>query len=246
LVQAVLDTGARVVLVLVDGRPAAIPDLAARIPAILQAWLPGEEGGPAVAEILFGQVNPSGKLPVTVPRSVGQVPIYYRHKPSAGRSYPYNNSVDESAQPWFPFGHGLSYTTYEYSDLTFSPSPVSPTGEVAIRLTVTNTGPRAGAEVVQLYVRDVVGSVTRPVKELKGFHRLDDLAPGESRVVTFTLAVPQLAFYNRAMEYVVEPGVVELMIGRSAADIRLTGQFEIAGPVTPIIRKVFFSQSAEQ
>ncbi len=242
LVQAVLDTGTPVVLVLVDGRPAAIPALAERIPAIVEAWLPGEEGGPALAEILFGQVNPSGKLPVTFPRSVGQVPIYYRHKPSAGRSYPTNHYVDESAEPWFPFGHGLSYTTFEYSGLCVSPASASPTGEVTITLTVQNTGDREGDEVVQLYVRDVVGSVTRPVKELKGFHRLT-LQPGEARAVTFTLSVAQMAFYNRAMEYVVEPGAVEVMVGSSSADIRLTGQFEIAGPVTPIARKVFFSQS---
>jgi beta-glucosidase len=244
LVRAVLATGTPVVLVLVDGRPAAIPALAEGIPAILEAWLPGQEGGPALAEILFGQVNPSGKLPVTFPRSVGQVPIYYRHKPSAGRSFPYNNYVDESAQPWFPFGHGLSYTSFEYGDLSVSPSPASPTGEVTISLTVKNTGSREGAEVVQLYVRDVVGSVTRPVKELKGFHRFT-LQPGESRTVTFTLSVAQMAFYNRAMEYVVEPGAVEVMVGSSSGDVRLTGQFEIAGPVTPIIRKVFFSRSAE-
>jgi len=244
LVQAVLDTGTPVVLVLVDGRPAAIPALAERIPAIVEAWLPGEEGGPTLAEILFGQTNPSGKLPVTFPRSVGQVPIYYRHKPSAGRSYPTNDYVDESAQPWFPFGHGLSYTTFEYGGLSVSPAAASPTGEVTIQLTVKNTGDRAGDEVVQLYVRDVVGSVTRPVKELKGFHRLT-LQPGEARTVTFTLSVAQMAFYNRAMEYVVEPGAVEVMVGASSADIRLTGQFEIAGAVTPVARKVFFSRSAE-
>jgi beta-glucosidase len=244
LVKAVLDTGVPVVLVLVDGRPAALPALGERIPAILEAWLPGEEGGPAIAEILFGEVNPSGKLPVTFPRSVGQVPIYYRHKPSAGKSYNYTDYVDESAQPWFPFGHGLSYTTFEYSHLTVSPASASPTGEVNVALSVTNTGGRPGAEVVQLYVRDVVGSVTRPVKELKGFRRLD-LAPGESRRVTFTVSVAQLAFYNRAMQYVVEPGVVEVMVGSSSADIRLASQFEIAGPVTPINRKVFFSRSSE-
>ncbi len=244
LVQAVIDTGTPVVLVLVDGRPASIPALAEQVPAILQAWLPGEEGGPAVAEALFGTVNPGGKLPVTIARSVGQVPIFYNHKPSAGRSYPYNSYVELSNQPLYPFGHGLSYTQFEYSDLRVSASEVSPDGEVSIQATVKNTGDRDGDEVVQLYLHDLVGSVTRPVKELKGFRRLT-LAAGQAIRVTFTLAAAQTAFYDRRMRYVVEPGAFEVLVGSSSADIRLQGQFTIVGATTPV-EKVFFSRSAAQ
>jgi beta-glucosidase len=235
--------GKPVVLVLVDGRPTAIPALVEQIPAILEAWLPGEEGGPAVAEALFGQVNPGGKLPITFPRSAGQVPIFYAHKPSAGRSYPYNNYTDESAKPLFPFGHGLSYTTFEYSHLEVSPAQVAADGQVTIRLSVTNTGEREGDEVVQLYLHDLFASVTRPVKELKGFQRLT-LAPGQKRTLTFVVSAAQMAFYDRKMQYVVEPGEVEVLVGSSSDDIRLTGRFEITGDTTPITRKVFFSGSS--
>ena len=245
LVQALVNAaaGKPVVLVLIDGRPVAIPSLAAQIPAILEAWLPAEEGGPAVAEALFGRVNPGGKLPVTFPRSVGQVPIYYGHKPSGGRSYPYNNYVDESAQPLFAFGHGLSYTTFEYSQLQISPARVSPDSQVTIVASLRNTGEREGDEVVQLYVCDVIASVTRPVKELRGFRRVT-LAAGQECTLTFSLAVAQLAFYDRAMQYVVEPGEVEVMIGGSSDDIRLTGRFEVTGPVTPVDHKIFFTHSS--
>jgi beta-glucosidase len=245
LVQAVIDTGKPVVLVLVDGRPASIPALVKQIPAILEAWLPGEEGGPAVAEALFGQVNPGGKLPVTIARSVGQVPIYYRHKPSARRSYPYNDYVDLSAKPLFPFGHGLSYTRFEYSDLSITPAEVSPDGELVVAVTVKNAGERDGDEVVQLYFHDLVGSVTRPVKELKGFQRLTLLA-GQAARVTFTVPAALTAFYDRAMRYVVEPGAFEVLVGSSSDDIRLQGQFMIVGSTTLVKRKVFFSRSAAQ
>lgn len=245
LVQAIIDTGTPVILVLVDGRPASLPTLAPQIPAMLQAWLPGEEGGPAVAETLFGRYNPGGKLPVTIARSVGQVPIYYRHKPSAGRSYPYNNYVDESNQPLFAFGHGLSYTRFEYSDLAINPAEVAPDGEVVIAVTVKNVGEYDGDEVVQLYTHDLVGSVTRPVKELKGFRRLS-LAAGESARVTFTLPAALTAFYDRAMRYVVESGAFEVLVGSASDDIRLQGSFTIVGATTPISRKVFFSRSAAQ
>lgn len=242
LVQAVLETGTPTVLVLMDGRPVAIPALAEQIPAIVEAWLPGEEGGPAVAEVLFGRVNPGGKLPITFPRSVGQVPIFYRRKPSAGRSYPYDDYVEQSAKPLFSFGHGLSYTQFEYSDLRVTPAQAQPEGEVTLGFTVKNIGQRAGDEVVQLYVQDVVGSVTRPVKELKGFRRLT-LAAGQAARVTLTLSVAQLAFYDRAMRYIVEPGQIEVFVGSSSDDIRLTGQFEIIGKATPITHKVFFSRN---
>jgi len=242
LVQAIIETGTPVILVIVDGRPASIPALAEQVPAILQAWLPGEEGGPAVAEALFGLINPGGKLPVTIARSVGQVPIYYSHKPSAGRSYPYNAYVDESNLPLFAFGHGLSYTQFEYSDLAVSPAEVGPEGEVTIAVTVKNTGARAGDEVVQLYLHDLVGSVTRPVKELKGFKRVT-LEAGQSARVTFNVPVALTAFYDRAMRYVVEPGVFEVLVGSASDDIRQPGQFKLVGATTPVTHKVFFSRS---
>ncbi|MEP7356197.1 MAG: glycoside hydrolase family 3 C-terminal domain-containing protein, partial [Anaerolineales bacterium] len=245
LASALLDTGTPLVLVLVDGRPAAIPMLAERIPAILEAWLPGEEGGGAVAEALFGQLNPGGKLPISFPRTVGQVPIFYGHKPSSGRSYPYNNYVDESNKPWFAFGHGLSYTQFEYADLEVTPGQVATEGEVRISLSVKNIGERAGDEVVQLYLHDAVASTTRPVQELKGFRRVR-LEAGQSIRVTFTLKTALTAFYDLQRRYGVEPGLIEVMVGSASDDIRVTGQFEITGEFTPIANKVFFSGSAAQ
>jgi len=173
---------------------------------------------------------------------VGQVPIYYSHKPSAGRSYPYNAYVDESNLPLFAFGHGLSYTQFEYSDLAVSPAEVGPEGEVTIAVTVKNTGARAGDEVVQLYLHDLVGSVTRPVKELKGFKRVT-LEAGQSARVTFNVPVALTAFYDRAMRYVVEPGVFEVLVGSASDDIRQPGQFKLVGATTPVTHKVFFSRS---
>jgi beta-glucosidase len=240
LIEAVLGTGTPVVLVLVDGRPAGIPGLAQRSPAILEAWLPGEEGAQAVADALFGEYNPGGKLPVTFPRSAGQLPIFYGRKPSGGKSYNFNDYIDESVQPMFPFGHGLSYTTFEYRDLSISPGQISPDGVVVVECEVANIGERAGDEVVQLYERDEVASVTRPVQELRGFQRIN-LQPGESCKVQFHLAAAQLAFYDARMRYVVEPGWVEVMVGSSSADIRLRGRFEIVGETTEISQKVFFS-----
>jgi len=233
LVEAVVATGTPVVVVLINGRPLSIPWMAAHVPAILEAWLPGEEGGGAVADVLFGDCNPGGKLPVSLPRTVGQVPVYYNHKPSGGRSQWKGDYVDASAKPLFPFGHGLSFTTFAYEDFVISPARVDPTGTVRIRATVTNVGERRGEEVVQLYVHDVVASVTRPVKELKGFKRLD-LAPGEAKTATFELSVSQLAFCARDMSFVVEPGTIEVMLGSSAEDIRLRGEFEIVGETTVV------------
>jgi beta-glucosidase len=240
LVQSVLATGTPVVLVLVDGRPAAIPELAQQVPAILQAWLPGEEGALAVADALFGEYNPGGKLPVTFPRSPGQVPIFYGRKPSGGKSYNFNDYVDESAQPLFPFGHGLSYTSFEYRSLSITPAQLAPNAVAVIECEIANTGDRAGDEVVQLYVRDELASLTRPLQELKGFQRIS-LQPGETRRVTFHLSAAQLAFYDSRMRYIVEPGWVEVMLGSSSADIRLRDHFEIVDDVTEVTHKVFFS-----
>jgi len=226
LVEAVVATGKPVVVVLVNGRPLALPWIAARVPAVIEAWLPGEEGGTAVADVLFGRINPGGKLPLSFPATVGQVPVYYGHKPSGGRSQWKGDYADASCAPLFPFGHGLSYTRFEYEQLEISPPEVRAGDTVRIRATITNTGERAGEEVVQLYVHDAVASVTRPVKELKGLQRIG-LTPGEGRTVTFNLPVRELAFYDRRMTCVVEPGTIEVMIGSSSADIRLRGGFEI-------------------
>ena len=228
LVKAVFETGTPVVVVLINGRPLSIPWLAEHVPAILEAWLPGEEGGAAVADVLFGAANPGGKLPITLPRAVGQIPIYYRHKPSGGRSHWYNDYVSQSSKPLFPFGHGLSYTRFAFDNLQIEPRQVGATGSVQISVDVANVGERDGDEVVQLYVHDVVASVTRPIKELKGFKRVS-LEHGEKRSVTFTLYASQLGFYDRHMDFVVEPGTVEVMVGSSSDDVRLTGEFEIAG-----------------
>lgn len=233
LIQAVYETGTPIVVVLVDGRPLALPWIAEHIPAVLHAWLPGEEGANAVADVLFGDYTPGGKLPISMPRAVGQVPVYYNHKVSGGRSHWKGDYVELSTKPLYPFGHGLSYTCFTYDHLTIAPAQVRAGDSVTIAVAVTNTGDRAGDEVVQLYTRMPVASVTRPVKELKGFVRLT-LAAGETKHVAFQLCVNQLGFYNRHMEFVIEPGTVEVMIGSSSEDIRLQGSFEIIGPTTDI------------
>lgn len=241
LVRAIYETGTPVAVVLVNGRPLGISWIAEHIPAILEAWLPGEEGAAAVADVLFGDYNPGGKLPMTFPRAVGQVPIYYGHKISGGRSHWKGDYVDLSAKPLFPFGYGLSYTIFKFENLLFDRAEVEIGGQVAISLEVSNTGPRAGDEVVQLYIQDIQASVTRPVKELKGFKRVS-LQPGEKRTVTFTLSVNQLGFYNREMNFVVEPGLIKVMVGSSAESIHLTGEFNIVGKPTDIsAQKKFFS-----
>lgn len=242
LVEAILGTGKPVVLVLVDGRPFASPELAERVPAILQAWLPGQAGSPAVANVLFGDANPGGKLPIACPRSASQEPVFYGRKPSGGQSYNFVDYVDLSVKPLYSFGHGLSYTTFEFSHLQISPVQVSADGLVNIQLEVKNTGERMGDEVVQLYLHDPLASVTRPVKELKGFCRVT-LQAGEKRRVSFTVAAAQMAFYNLEKQYAVESGKIEVLVGSSSDDIRLRGEFEIVGEAMPVKKKVFFSQA---
>ncbi|MBK9712433.1 MAG: glycoside hydrolase family 3 C-terminal domain-containing protein [Kouleothrix sp.] len=243
LVRAVAGTGTPVVVVLMNGRPLAIPWIAEHLPALLEVWLPGEEGGSAVADVLFGDENPGGRLPISFPRAVGQVPVYYNHKPSGGRSHWKGDYVELSATPLYPFGYGLSYTTFAYANLRLDRQEVAPTGQLAIGVDVTNTGARPGDEVVQLYVHDVHASVTRPVKELKGFKRIS-LAPGETRSVTFRLDARQLGFYDLQMRYVVEPGEIEVMVGSSSQAIHLRGSFTIAGATTDVgAEKVFFSET---
>ncbi|MCL4852156.1 MAG: glycoside hydrolase family 3 C-terminal domain-containing protein [Bryobacteraceae bacterium] len=231
LVKAVAATGTPTVVVLVNGRPLSTRWIAANIPAVVEAWLPGEAGGMAVAEVLFGVYNPSGKLAVTVPRHVGQLPIYYNSSPSRlpaerGRGPAWRGYVDLEGSPLYPFGHGLSYTTFEYSNLRIEPKSMPPGGTVRIFVDVENSGKLAGDEVVQLYLRDNVSSVVRPIKELKGFRKIH-LAPGERRTVTFDVTPEELAFYNRHLERVVEPGTFTVMIGRSSEDIPLSGLFEV-------------------
>ena len=233
LLEAVHATGTPVVLVLVGGRPLSITWAAEHVPAILQAWLPGQEGGPAVADVLFGNAVPGGKLPISIPRSEGQIPVYHYHKPSGGRSQFSGNYVDLSTKPLYPFGFGLSYTTFEYSNLRLSKTKVDGRGTTEVSCDVKNVGAVAGDEVVQLYVHDREATITRPVQELAGFCRIH-LNPGETQTVSFSLKISQLAFYNVDMEFVVEPGNIDVMVGSSSEDIRLKGEFEIIGSAVSI------------
>jgi beta-xylosidase len=228
LVEAVVATGTPTVVVLVGGRPLALPWIAEHVPAVLQAWLPGEEGGHAVADVLFGRANPAGRLPVSLPRAVGQVPVYYDHKSGGGRSQMLGDYSDLPVAPLFPFGHGLSYTRFEYGALAVEPASVSAFERVRATVAVHNAGARAGDEVVQLYLRDPVASVTRPVQQLAGFLRVT-LAPGETRRVVFEIDPTQLACYDEDLNLVVETGEVEVRVGASSGDIRARGGFRIDG-----------------
>jgi len=221
LVKAVQATGKPVIIVLMNGRPLTINWLAENTNAILETWFAGTQAGNAIADVLFGDVNPGGKLPVTFPRNVGQEPLYYNHM-NTGRPPDANNKytskyLDVSWTPLFPFGYGLSYTQFRLSNLQLSSRRINPDGRTTASVEVENTGKRAGDEVVQLYLRDVAASVTRPVKELKGFQKIT-LRPGEKRRVEFTLAPEQLGFYNREMRFVVEPGEFKVIVGNSSAD----------------------------
>lgn len=240
LAKKIIATGKPVVVVLISGRPYAIPWLAENANAILEAWLPGEEGGTAIAEILFGDANPGGKLPITFPRSAGQVPLFYYSKPSGMGSNWYKDYVAEKFTPLYPFGHGLSYTDFKYEGLRINRAEATAGENVDITLNVTNTGTVKGSEVVQLYIQDEYASVPRPIKELKGFVRVE-LLPGESKAFTFHLPVNQLAFYDNDLELVVEAGNIKVMVGSSSEDIRLTGEFRISGPShMQLEERVFF------
>jgi beta-glucosidase len=221
LARAVMATGRPTVVLLIHGGPLSIPELARTAPAILDGFYLGEETGTAVADVLFGDVSPAGRLPLSVPRSVGATPAYYNRKPSADRQY-----LFEEAGPLWPFGHGLGYTSFRYDRLSVTPTRITPDGRTRVSLTVTNTGKREADEVVQLYLRDEVASVTRPIKELKGFRRIH-LRPGEAKRVELDLGPEQLALWNEQMKRVVERGVFQIMVGASSADIRQHGRLEV-------------------
>ncbi|HLY59454.1 MAG TPA: glycoside hydrolase family 3 N-terminal domain-containing protein [Terriglobia bacterium] len=220
LVRAVAATGTPTVVFLINGRPLSITAVAQEAPAILEGWYLGEETGTAVADVLFGDYNPAGRLPITFPRSVGDLPDYYNYKPSARLPY-----IFAANAPLFPFGFGLSYTSFKYADLRLSPDKISPVGKTTVSVDVTNTGARAGDEVVQMYIRDEVSSVTRPVKELKGFRRIH-LDPGQTRTVEFDLSPKELSFWNQEMKRVVEPGTFDVMVGPNSVDLK-TANLEV-------------------
>ncbi|MEE2692552.1 MAG: glycoside hydrolase family 3 N-terminal domain-containing protein [Pseudomonadota bacterium] len=214
LAEAIFKLGKPTVVVLLNGRPPAVVNIAEKANALIEGWYLGQEGGTAMADILFGDVNPGGKLPVTIARSSGQLPMFYNRKPSARRGY-----LFDTTEPLYPFGYGLSYTTFEIGKPRLSSAEIGVAGSAEVSVDVTNTGGREGDEVVQLYVRDVVSSVTRPVKELKGFERVT-LAPGETKTVTFPVTSKTLRFWDKNMKRVVEPGEFEIMVGPNSVDLK--------------------------
>ena len=235
LFDALKAIGKTPVVVIMAGRPLIFENVAQGANAILYAWHPGSEGGNAIADVLFGDVNPSAKLPMTFPRNMGQIPIGYQQY-QTGRPVLHNgNSVYRSAYidspntPRYAFGHGLSYTTFAYGDLRLSSTRMTPDGKITLQFTLTNSGRVAGAEVVQFYLRDPVASVVRPVKELKGFQRIA-LKPGEHRTVSFTVDRDTLSFFDRKLAWGAEPGTFELMVGSASDDIRLRQTIELTGP----------------
>jgi beta-glucosidase len=213
LVKAILATGKPTIVFLQHGRPNSINYIAEHVPAILDGWYLGQEGGTAIADVLFGDYNPAGRLPITVPRSAGQLPDYYYQKPSAKREY-----LGSTVLPLFPFGWGLSYSTFKYSNLRATPDSIGLQGRTTVSVDVVNSGAVRGDEVVQLYIRDEVSSVTRPIKELRGFRRIT-LNPGETKTVEFSLGPDELSFLNRDMHRVVEPGAFTIMVGGNSVDL---------------------------
>jgi beta-glucosidase len=221
--------------VVVSGRPLALEWAAANCAAVMLAWVPGEAGPDAIAAVLAGDAEPGGRLPVTVPRHVGQVPLTYRHHPTGGRSNWKIDYVDGPTSPLWPFGHGRSYTTFELDHLQVDKAILVTSGDcVTVRVDVTNTGRRAGEEVVQLYARDEEATVARPVLELCGFRRVA-LAAGECRTVSFTLSTEQLAFTDAERRRVVEPGAIRLFVGRSAVELPVSAEIALVGPVAELV-----------
>jgi beta-glucosidase len=242
LLETVVATGTPVVLVVVSGRPLAIEWAAEHCAAVLLAWVPGDAGPDAIADILTGDAPPGGKLPVAVPRHVGQVPLSYRHHPSGGRSNPKGDYVDGPVAPLWPFGFGRSYTSFELSDLRLDrPQIETDGGELAVSVSLANVGQRCGDEVVQLYVRDEEAGVARPVLELRGFARVT-LEPGERRTITFSVGAEQLAYTGADHHRVVEPGTISLFVGCSSADPSLRASVELVGPIVAVPhRERFFT-----
>jgi beta-glucosidase len=240
LFDEIAKTGTPIVLVLFSGRPLVFPEQFARAQAVFYAWHPGTMAGPALADLLLGKATPSGKLTVSFPRTVGQIPVYYNHRntgrppqkenvgipmgtPQDPQGY-FSKFIDVHSTPEFPFGHGLSYTTFDYSNLEVTP-PKDKSGTLTVRAQITNTGHRDGVEIAQLYTRDLVASLTRPVRELKGFERVP-LKAGETRAITFEVPATQLGFFNEAGGYLVEPGKFEVWVGGSS-EATLRGEFEL-------------------
>ena len=226
LIKAVQGTGTPTIVVLISGRPLTIRWTAEHVPAIMEAWMCGERGGEAIADVLFGDYNPSGRLPITFPRHVGQMPFYYNYKPAKVNRH-WRAYVTYPLTPLWEFGHGLSYTEFEYSNLQINPGIIGPDDQINIRLDVKNAGDLAGKEVIQLYIDDVISSVVTPIIEMKGFEKIS-LEPGEQKTVNFLLTPYDLSLLNMSMERVVESGNFDVMVGRSCKDIRLNGSFEVA------------------
>jgi beta-glucosidase len=228
LLQALVKTGKPLVLVLMNGRPLTLPWENEHVPAILETWFGGSETGNAVADVLFGDYNPSGKLSISFPRSVGQIPVYYNHK-NTGRPYDgvshekyKSRYLDLPNDPLYPFGYGLSYTDFSYSALTLDKQTMRPDEKLRVRVTVTNTGDHDGEETAQLYIRDLVAGITQPVKELKGFQKVF-LKKGESRELVFTLTVDDLKFYDGSLRRVYEPGEFRVFVGTNSQQVQEAG-----------------------
>jgi beta-glucosidase len=239
LAKLIIGIGKPVVVVLINGRPSAIPDIADQANAILQAWVPGEEGAKAIVSVLVGELNPGGKLPISIPRSAGQIPVFYNHKPSGSKSNIYGDYTNEKVSALYPFGHGLSYAKFDYQDLHIEKQSVLPGEVVEISCNITNVTDCTGDEVIQLYCRDIYASIPRPVKELKGFKRVS-LLPGETKEIVFKLPINMLAFYDIDLNLVMEPGKIEIMVGSSSDDIRLQGEVYIDGKEKKIIKDRIF------
>jgi beta-glucosidase len=231
LLKALKATGKQVVVVLLSGRPLVLNEILEDSDAILNAWFPGSEAGLAVADVLYGDVNPSGKLTMTYPQNVGQIPIYYSHKntgrPLEGEWFQKfkTNYLDVSNEPEFPFGYGLSYTDFTYGNLSLSSESISMGEKLTLSVEVTNTGEVTGKEVVQLYIRDMVGTITRPVKELKGFQKIE-LKAGETKTVEFTISEKDLGFYHQDMSFYAEAGHFKVFVGTNSNDV-LEADFEL-------------------
>jgi beta-glucosidase len=241
LVSAVAATGTPTVVVVMSGRAHVLTEIAERVQALLVAWPLGEQGGNALADVLLGRVEPTGRLAVTLPRATGQVPLYSSHRSGGDRSVFYGDYTDCPHTPLFSFGHGLGYTTFGYSDIVVEGTDTS--SPVTVGVTVTNTGSREGEEVAQLYVSDLVASVARPATSLIGFTRLK-LSPGEATRVTFGVHPSRLAFYDEAMRFVVEPGSFRFAVGASSSDIRQQAVIEITGPVVPYLQRSIVAVTA--